>query len=428
MMTTYAPSRLLPLIEHRIGKTAGAGLMMLTADSTEYAGRQVQIGGRVLLNFGGCSYLGLEQRPELNDAAVRAIRRYGTQFSYSRAYLQSPLYLQLESALEAMTGGFPLVAPSTTLAHMAALPVLVHPGDAVLIDVFTHASVKMATCLLDGIPVATVPHFDIDRLEQKIARLACKHRRVWLLLDGLYSMYGDFAPVSDLAALMQKYPTLHLYVDDAHSTSWLGKHGRGFILEHFADRRRIVAVLSLNKAFSAGGGAVIFSDAEDRTRVQRCGGPMLFSGPVPPPMLGAAVASAELHLRPDFSELQKGLTDRIDLVLSLARQLDIRFVTNDRSPMFFVPCGELEAMFRFAQGLRARGIYTCPGGFPAVPKGQEGIRFTVSLSNTEMDIRHLMESISSEQRNTKGRSDAPSGKRVRAATPSARAVADGRSR
>ncbi|WP_394849846.1 aminotransferase class I/II-fold pyridoxal phosphate-dependent enzyme [Pendulispora brunnea] len=427
MMTAYAPSHLLPLVERRIGKTARAGLMMQTADDTEYFGRQVQIGGQVLLNFGGCSYLGLEQRPELNDAAVRAIRRYGTQFSYSRAYLQSALYLQLESALEAMTGGFPLVAPSTTLAHMAALPVLVQPEDAVLVDVFTHASVKMATCLLDGMPVATVPHFDIDRLDQKLARLACKHRRVWLLLDGLYSMYGDFAPVSDLAALMEKYPALHLYVDDAHSTSWFGKHGRGWILEQFSDRRRVIVALSLNKAFAAGGGAIVFPSAEMRTSVRLCGGPMLFSGPVPPPMLGAAVASADLHLRSDFSDLQTQLTDRIDLVLSLARQLDIRFVAEDRSPMFFVPCGELEAMFHFAQGLRSRGIYTCPGGFPAVPKGQEGIRFTVSINNTEMDIRHLMESIAIERKALNDRARETPSKRLKD-PPSARAAAYARAR
>ncbi|WP_394829255.1 aminotransferase class I/II-fold pyridoxal phosphate-dependent enzyme [Pendulispora albinea] len=371
---------------------------MQTADDAAYAGRHVQVDGVELLNFGGCSYLGLEQRTELRDGAIAAIRRYGTQFSFSRAYVQSPLYQQLEAALDAMTGGFALVAPSTTLAHIAALPVLVQPGDAVLVDLLTHASVHVASGLLGSTPVTSVPHNDIDRLDHKIARLANKYRRIWLLLDGLYSMHGDFAPLEPLRALMQKHPALHLYMDDAHATSWLGKHGRGWVLDNLSERDRVVVALSLNKAFSAGGSALILPTAQARATVRRCGGPMLFSGPVPPPMLGAAVASAELHLRPEFSDLQRDVMERIDLVLALAEQLGVHFVTEERSPIFFVHCGHLGAMVHLTRALRTRGIYVSPCPFPSVPTGQEGIRFTVSRHNTEEDIRYLMEALSIENR------------------------------
>ncbi len=398
-MTGYAPSHLVPLIERSVRDTHKAGLIMQTADDAEYVGRYVQIEGRSLLNFGGCSYLGLEQRPELKDAAIAAIRRYGTQFSFSRAYLQSPLYERLETALTAMTGGFPLVTPSTTLAHISALPVLVAPGDAVLIDLAAHASLHTATGLLGGaIPVASMPHNDITRLDHKIARLATKHRRVWLMLDGLYSMHGDFAPLDEVNLLLQKHPSLHIYIDDAHSTSWLGKHGRGWALDVLADRSRVYVALSLNKAFSAGGGALIFPDAETRTMVRRCGGPMLFSGPVQPPMLGAAVASAEIHLRSDFSNLQRMLHERIGLVRTYAQDLGIHFSRDADSPIFFVRCGALESTLALGRTLRMQGLYTCPGVFPAVPRDGTGLRFTLSLHNTEADVRYLLEVLAAEMK------------------------------
>jgi len=426
-MTGYAGTQVIPLIDHNVLEVTRAGLMMHTADDAEYVGRYLHIDGKRYLNFGGCSYLGLEQRPELREGAIRAIARYGTQFSHSRVYVQSPLYEQLEGNLKVMTGGCTVVAASTTLAHMAALPVLIQAGDAVLLDLFAHASLHASIGLLRAAPVASVSLDDMARLDSKVARLATKHRRVWLVMDGLYSMYGDFAPFDAISELLQKHPSLHLYVDDAHSTSWMGNHGRGRALESLACLDRVVVALSLNKAFSAGGAVLVFAKDMERNLVRRCGGPLMFGGPLPPPMLGAAVASAALHLRPDFSSLQHELATRIDLVLSLAQQLDIRFASDERSPVFFIHCGPLEDMFSLGQGLRARGIYVCPAAFPAVPRGESGIRFTVSLSNTEADIRYLMENISVESEKLEARSGESSKKRLKV-SPSARGVASGRSR
>ena len=138
-------------------------------------------------------------------------------------------------------------------------------------------------------------------LADRVAALSQKHATVWYALDGLYSMRGDFAPLEELSHLLAKFPSLHLYIDDAHCTSWTGTHGRGYTLERMVDRSRIVVALSLNKAFSAAGGALVFPSAELRERVRLAGGPMLFSGGIQPPMLGAAVASAHLHLSPGFA-------------------------------------------------------------------------------------------------------------------------------
>lgn len=394
--TSFAPAHLVAASDASVRQAVDAGMIMQTADDSAYLGRHVSIGGHELLNFAACSYLGLEQRSELKEGAIAAVQRFGTQFPFPRAHVECPLYVELEARLSAMTGGYALVAASTTLAHISALPVLVEPGDAVLIDQFAHASLHTATALLRSIPVEPVRHSRMDELELKIQRLMKKHRRIWYLADGLYSMLGDLAPFDAIGELLDRYPQLHAYIDDAHSTTWAGVHGRGHSREYLQGYDRVVTVLSLNKAFSAGGGALVFTNEEDRAKVRRCGGPMLFSGPLQPAQLGAAVASARLHLRSDFALLQRQLADRIELVLDLGRELAVRLANVDPTPIFFVRGGAPSNTFALAQALRDKGIFVAVSVFPAVPQNQSGIRFTISRHNTNEDIRQLMEALAGE--------------------------------
>ena len=386
----FAPAHLVEMINRSSMQAEAAGVILQDADGSTYVGRHVNVDGASLLNLGSCSYLALELRPELRQGVIDAVRRYGTQFPFSRVYLGCPLYAELESLLGRMTGGHVLVAANTTLAHQSALPVLVEPGDAVIVDQYAHASLHTAIALLKGIHIEPIRHNRIDLLAGRLTYLSPRHPRVWYVLDGLYSMLGDFAPYAALAGLLKADPKLRLYIDDAHSTSWIGANGHGSALDAFGDRSHVVVVLSLNKAFSAAGAALVFADAEQRSRVQRCGGPMLFSGPIQPPMLGAAVASAKLHLEPAFARLQSDLTERIDLVLSLAEELDVPLVSRDRTPIFFVRFGPSDIAFSVVQSLRASGVFVCPSAFPAVPHNQSGIRFTASLHNSLDDIRLLM--------------------------------------
>jgi 7-keto-8-aminopelargonate synthetase-like enzyme len=384
--------------DRSIAAAVDAGVAMQTVDDVEYAGQYLEIHGVRLLNFGGCSYLGLAQHAELKAGAIDAVERFGTQFSFSRVYLESPLYPLVEGALGEMTGGHVLVTPTTTLGHIAALPVLIQPGDAVLIDRFAHASLHTAAALLRSSDVQIARHSRVDLLDEAIGQLVATHPHVWYLCDGLYSMRGDFAPIAALERLRTKYPQLRLYIDDAHSTSWYGLHGRGYALDSIRDRTNVVVALSLNKAFSAGGGALVFPTDEDKMNVRRCGGPLLFSGPVQPALLGAALASARLHLAPSFATLQAQLFERIDRAHSLARTLGLRFASQDRSPIFFLHCGPESASFALAKAMHDQGFYVCVSVFPAVPHNQSGLRFTVSLHNTLADIDRLVPAMAKEVR------------------------------
>lgn len=367
-----------------VSEAAEHGVIMRTGRSP--GGRRVHVDGTDLLNFGSCSYLGLEAMSELRDAAHRAIDDYGTQFHFSRAYLQCDLYQELEELLAEICGRPVLVAASTSLGHMAALPVLIRDGDHIIVDQFAHASLHTALQLLPKVPLDILRHSRIDQLDDQLSRLRERGGKVWYVCDGLYSMLGDFAPFDELRSLLERHENLHLYIDDAHSTSWAGKHGRGAALEHFVNHERVVVALSLNKAFSAAGGVLALPNTELVTRIRRSGGPMLFSGPIQPPMLGAAVGSARLHLHSRFSALQEDLRERLALSAAIVARQPIQLATPDLSPIFQLQCDSPRMAFAVAERMKKRGFYCCVCVFPAVPMNRPGLRFTVTRHNAPEDI------------------------------------------
>ena len=277
----------------------------------------------------------------MREAVIDAVTRYGTQFSSSRTYLSSPQYDQLEPLLGEMFGGHVLVTPTTSLGHLATLPVLVGARDAVILDHQVHASVHMASNQLrvQGTTVELVRHNDIERLETLIERLGAAHDRVWYLADGVYSMFADLAPFAELAELLDRHPNLHLYIDDSHGVGWTGTHGRGPALDALGMHPRLIVAASLNKSFAAAGGALVFPDPELRRRVRTAGGPMIFSGPIQPPLLGAAIESARIHLSDELPMRQAALRERVELFTELAEEFCLPLASHDITPIRYVPLG-----------------------------------------------------------------------------------------
>jgi 7-keto-8-aminopelargonate synthetase-like enzyme len=387
----FSRGRKVQTTDRFVSELQQAQLIMHRAGSGD--GGEWVIDGTTLRNFGSCSYMGLGRHPGLLAGAERALHEFGSNFSISRAYLECPLYVALEEALGLVTGHPVLVAPSTTLAHLAGLPVLVGDRDLVLIDQFAHASMHMATELIDDVPIDLVRHNRIDLLEQKLQEAGHQYERIWYLCDGIYSMLGDFAPFDGLADLLRRYPRLHLYVDDAHGMSWTGLHGRGVALTHLGEFDRVVVAVSLSKAFGATGGALVLPNVELRDRIRRCGGPMVFSGPIPPAGLGAALASAELHLSPEFSVMQNEVLDRIRFAQSALAAQGLILATDAATPIFMIQYDSTPAAMAIVRALRDRGFFCCPSTFPAVPVNKPSVRFTVSRHNSFDDIRSLIENI-----------------------------------
>jgi 7-keto-8-aminopelargonate synthetase-like enzyme len=386
----------LQVLDDVLTEAADRGLLMRTPDDDgPLDGRTLTLAGRSHVNFGSCSYLGLELDQRMRQAVCDAVMRYGTQFSASRGYMSAPLYPELEASLDEMFGGHVLVCASTSLGHLAALPTLIGAGDAVILDQQVHASVQTAAnpLRLQGTTVEMIRHNRMDRLERMIQKLAPTHEKVWYLADGVYSMFADLAPFAELTDLLARYPQLHLYIDDSHGVGWAGRHGRGPALEAMGLPDRMVVAASLNKSFAAAGGALIFPNTELRRRVRTLGGPMLFSGPIQPPMLGAALASAKIHLSPEIELRQAALRERIELFDELMAEFCIPTATTDVTPIRYVPLGLPRVAHDVIEHLMEDGFYTNLGTFPAVPMKHAGVRMTITLHQTHDDIRALAESL-----------------------------------
>ncbi len=371
------------------------GLFFQHATDAELQGRRVTVGGRELLSFGSCSYLGLEMHPALVEGACQAARRWGTQFSCSRGYLSAPPYAELEGLLDEIFGGHALVAATTTLAHQAAFDALVCEKDAVVVDHQAHQSVHQAANLARtrGARVELVRHEELERAEEVVRALSLRCRTVWFATDGVMSMYGDLAPFALLRRLLDVAPNVRLYVDDAHGMSWDGLHGRGSFLRRMPISSRVVVATSLAKGFGCGGAALVFSDAEERDRVRMCGGALLFGGPMQPPMLGAAVASAKVHLTPELDALQGTLRDRVRLANRLFLEAGLPLLVANDVPIRFVRLGLPRAAAEVAERMAADGVYVNISMFPTVPMRRAGIRVAINANHAPADVERMVEAL-----------------------------------
>ncbi|MEO6600399.1 MAG: aminotransferase class I/II-fold pyridoxal phosphate-dependent enzyme [Polyangiaceae bacterium] len=384
------------LVDDTVKILSARGLIHLNAEGDSCNGREVRLRGRDLVNFGSCSYLGLEVDERLKQGACDAIQRYGVQFSSSRAYVSTPLYAEYEALLSQIFDGAPLVVTQTTsLGHLATLPVVVGEHDAVLYDVLVHASVQavLPTLRAAGIECTQVPHNSVERLDEMLTQLSHRYEKIWYLCDGIYSMHGDRAPLLALYALQDRHPALHLYVDDAHGMSWTGRNGAGTVLGFGPIRARTVVALGLSKAFAAAGAVFVFPDDETRRLVRACGSTLIFSGPLQPGQIGAGIASARLHLSGELQQRQSLLSERIQLFNELSLDSGLRLRDASESPVRFIEIGAEEQALDRASDLIESGFFTNLSVFPAVPRRRAGIRVMLTTHHTDEDVRELVSAL-----------------------------------
>ena len=211
------------------------GIIHLTTDGHPMPDRRLlHVDNKELLNFSSCNYVGLEADSRLKQAAIAAIEKYGVQFYTVRAYVSLQPYEELESLLDQMYGLPTVVMPTTMLGHITCMPVLVEAVDAVILDHQVHTSVQVTAKILksQGTHIEMVRHNRMDYLENRINKLKDQYKKIWYFADGVYSMYGDIAPMKPLYELMETYEQFHVYIDDSHGMSWTGKkRDRGCFLK-----------------------------------------------------------------------------------------------------------------------------------------------------------------------------------------------------
>lgn len=370
------------------------GVLHLYAEDKILTGRTIQIKGKGMFHFGTTGYLGLEQDNRLKEAAIQAIRDYGTQFPLSKSYISHPLYSELENKIEKMYGIPPIITKNSTLGHLAIIPTLIRDEDAVIMDHQVHWSVQNACQLLKlrGIPVEMIRHSNLDMLEDKIKQLTTKSNKIWYMADGVYSMFGDYAPVPELLALTQKYTQLNLYFDDVHGMSWRGKKGTGFIFDVIKELpENCVVVSTLSKTFGASGATVFCKNQKLRDKIKNFGGPLTFSAQLEPASVAAAIASADIHLSHEIEMKQKDLADKIGYFNQLLSNGNLPIISKNDSPVFFLGMGTPVTAYNFMQRLFKEGFFLNLGIYPAVPIKNTGIRITLSSHNQQQDITALTE-------------------------------------
>ncbi|MGH8925898.1 MAG: aminotransferase class I/II-fold pyridoxal phosphate-dependent enzyme [Acidimicrobiia bacterium] len=387
--------RFLSLWERYAIAAQQAGLVRLRIDDHDLDAPYLEVNRQRLVNFGSCAYLGLNTDQRLKEAAKSAIDRYGTVYSSSAIYTSVGLYTELEQSLRQIIGAPVLVATTTTLAHLAAIPTLVGEEDAVLVDTQAHASVHLASRVVAsvGIPVLPVPHNDMAALESMLTETSPEYRHVWYLADGIYSMFGDGAPVAAFERLLHQFPNLFMYVDDAHSFGWKGRHGSGWILDQMSWHPRLVLAFSLAKSWGSGGAALAFPNEEMASRVLTVGSTFTFSGPLHPAELGASVAAAEIHLSDEHRERQAALLRQIEFVRSALDDANLPVMPTDNTPLWFVPVGSYSKAADLCRNMIDRGFYLNLASIPAVPMKFSGVRFTNTLYNSDAQILAMVEAL-----------------------------------
>lgn len=365
-------------------------------EDAEFDGRKITINNRELIHFANCSYLGLEKHPLLIKEAREALEKYGTQSSISRAMLSSPLYKTLEENLSKMFPGYQAVFATTTLAHCSALPLLIKENDAIILDANVHNSVRMASqlCKANGTFIIISRHNDMENVKYLIYRLKKDgYRKIWYCADGLYSIHGDFCDLPALEKLLNEEDDFYAYIDDAHSTGWCGKNGSGYIAGQSKLHEKIIVVESFAKSMAANGAAIVSTSKKIIEILGFTGQTMIFSGPIQPATLGALNASVKIHLSNEIGTLQKELHELISFFRKRSNELSLPVFAIDETPIQLLKIGSMEKMFSVLMQVIADGFLPMTAGYPAVAKGEEGLRMNITRHLTKNDINNFLECV-----------------------------------
>lgn len=363
-------------------------------EGEDYNGRTVRINHKDLLYFSSCSYLGLETRQELIDAAIEAAKKYGTQTPSSRAMLSSPLYRELEGYLHQMFPGYPIVAQTVSLAHCSVLSLLIGDKDAIILDGYVHNSVRMASnlCKANGTFVIASKHNDMEHVKYLIYRLKKEgYRNIWYCADGIYSIHGNFCDVKGLQQLLDEENRFYAYVDDAHGTGWCGKNGSGYVIGNYGLHDKMIVVESFAKSMATLGGGIIVPDRILADYIKLTGQTMIFSGPIQPATLGALIACAKLHLSDELPAMQQELKELIRHFRKKSKELNLSITTKDETPIQLLRIGNMGKLFEILTQLIAQGYLPTTASYPAIEKGEEGIRITITRHLTKQDISSFLE-------------------------------------
>ncbi|MGO9803057.1 MAG: aminotransferase class I/II-fold pyridoxal phosphate-dependent enzyme [Steroidobacteraceae bacterium] len=358
------------------------------------AGARTRIAGREYLNFSSYNYLGLNGHPAVAAAAKAAIDRYGTSVSASRAVSgERPVHRELEQALARVYGtDAAVVLVSGHATNVTTIGCLFGARDLVLHDELIHNS-TLQGIQLAGAHRVSFPHNDWGALDELLARQRRDYERVLIVLEGIYSMDGDYPDLPRFIEVKRRHRAF-LMVDEAHSFGVMGPGGLG-VREHFAVAGTDVDIWmgTLSKALAGCGGYIAGTTALIEHLKFLAPG-FLYSVGMAPPLAAASLAALELLL--EHPERARVLRARGALFLELARAAGIDTGTSAGISVIPAIVGSSIRAARVSEGLYTRGINVQPVFYPAVPEKQARLRFFMSCEHSESDIRTAVAALAAE--------------------------------
>ncbi len=353
-----------------------AGIYPYFIPLTENEGTEAVFRGHRLIMCGSNNYLGLTTDPRVRQAAIDAIRRYGTSCTGSR-FLNGTLELheQLEHELAEYVGKEAALVFSTGMqTNLGTISALVGRGDFVILDKEDHASLVDGAKLSFG-ETKRFAHQDMAELERILSRLPADKGKL-VVVDGLYSMEGDIAPLPELVPLCKKYGA-RLMVDDAHAIGVLGG-GRG-TAAHFGMTEDVDLIMStFSKSFASLGG-FIAGDEPVIHYIKHHARALIFSASIPP--ANAAAALAALKIMREEPERIQHLAAIADYMRKGFRELGFN-IGNSTTPIIPVIIGERMLTIYVWKRLFDEGVFVNPVLSPGVQPGRELLRTSYMATHT----------------------------------------------
>ncbi|SHM36040.1 glycine C-acetyltransferase/8-amino-7-oxononanoate synthase/serine palmitoyltransferase [Duganella sacchari] len=343
----------------------------------------VEVDGRHLLSFGGSGYLGLGDQPDLIEAGVAALRRFGVHSQLGRHYGYAlGANLEAEQAARAffdVDGA--MYFGSGYLFGLIAMPALADFCDAIFIDEAAHYSLRDGA-RASGRPVHTFLHCDAADLGRQLARKLPQGGRPMVATDGMFATRGTIAPLDAYAALLKRHAGW-LVVDESHAFGVLGAQGRGAVEACGIARDRVVAGGSMAKAFGAHGGIALGAAAviERLWRTPAARGAALGCS------AGAAMTARSLQLVRLRPELRARLHTNAQLLKRSLRHLGLA-IDDNGSPIAAFIVDDAQRMRNIQEALMKEDIFIAYSNY--VGAGPEGIlRVAAFADHLESDISRL---------------------------------------
>ena len=352
---------------------------------TETEGTEVVFRGHRMIMCGSNNYLGLTTHPEVRRAAEDAIRRYGTSCTGSR-FLNGTLEMheQLEHELADWVGKEAALVFSTGMqTNLGTISSLVNKGDAIILDKDDHASI-VDGARLSGADIERFRHNDVGHLERVFKSIPVEKGKL-LVVDGLFSMEGDIAPLPEIIPLCQKYG-VRLMVDDAHALGVLGQ-GRG-TAAHYGVTPQVDLIMSTFSKSLASLGGFIAGDEPVVHYIKHFARSLIFSASIPPANAAAALAALAIMRREP---------ERIARVNQNAEKMRKGFrelgydTGHSVTPVIPIIIGDDERTFYTWKMLFEAGVFVNPIISPATAPGRQLLRTSYMATHTDEQLDRVLE-------------------------------------